>query len=194
MTNALLGEIERSQFLGEPEAHRIGAALLESPLWSLTSEEQYQALAEALDSGLPISGASTTSYSEDTARDLISAVVAALDELRPWPVPALRPLASTRRDEVAGAPIVAHVTILWPQVEAALGQTFHTTPDGACQYLLAELRSGIEIGFLWYGDSQQDGTLVVALNAEVSRQQIVDELIETIGIDSADITVDYTES
>ncbi|MGX1772561.1 hypothetical protein ACWIGW_10635 [Nocardia brasiliensis] len=189
MVDAVLDEIEDAQALGTPNVRRIGTALLERPLCSLTAEEQYQALADALDSGLRITRSRSTAYSENEARDLIVAIVSALDELRPWPVPALRPLTENRWTEFARATVLAHLDIPWPQVEAALGQTFHRAPDGTGQYLPAKLRSGAEIGFLWSGETHQQGTLIVALDVRGSREAIAEELATSTGIEPEDITM-----
>ncbi|WP_157181716.1 hypothetical protein [Nocardia testacea] len=188
VVNAILHDVQFADTLTAAEVDRTSSSLLHNPLWSLTPEQEYQSIVDALESGSEIGSIVGPRHSEDAVRNFLRQVVDRLDALRPWPDLPFQELPETRWSEFSGAPAIARVDVSWPEIETRVGRIFTESVPDSRQYLLLRLRSGIEVGFVWPGENE-DSTAIVAPDASVPEADIVQEIVDATDLDSPEVGV-----
>ncbi|NUP27764.1 MAG: hypothetical protein HOQ36_14690 [Nocardia sp.] len=188
VVNAVLYGVQFAETLNSAEVDHTASSLLHCPLWSLTPEQEYQAIVDALESDSEIGSIFSQRHSEAAVRKFLQQVVDCLDTLRPWPDLPFQELSEIRCIEFADAPTVARVDMSWPEIETRVGRIFTESLPDSRQYLLLRLRSGIEVGFVWPGEND-DFTAIVAPGASVPEGEIVRENVDATELDSTEVVV-----
>ncbi|MFI6312236.1 hypothetical protein ACIBEK_19200 [Nocardia fusca] len=186
--NAILYGVQFADTLNAAEVDRTSSSLLHHPLWSLTPEQEYQSIVDALESGSEIGSIFGPRHSEVAVRNFLQQVVDRLDALRPWPDLPFQELSEIRWSEFSDAPAIARVAVSWPEIETRVGRIFTESLPDSRQYLLLRLRSGIEVGFVWPGENE-DSTAIVAPNASVPEADIVQEIVDATDLGSPEVVV-----
>ncbi|MGW1739798.1 hypothetical protein ACWCPQ_13420 [Nocardia sp. NPDC001965] len=188
VVNAVLYGVQFAETLNESEVERTSSSLLDYPLWSLTPEQEYRSIVDALGSGSKIGSLVEEKHSEAAVRDFLQQVVDRLDSMRPWPDPPFQELSELRWSEFSDAPAIAQVDMSWPEIETQVGRIFTESLPDSRQYLLLRLRSGIEVGFVWSGENE-DFTAIVAPDASVPAAEIVQEIVDATELSSPEVVV-----
>jgi hypothetical protein len=188
VVNAILYGVQFADTLNAAEVDRTSSSLLHHPLWSLTPEQEYQSIVDALESGSEIGSIFGPRHSEVAVRNFLQQVVDRLDALRPWPDLPFQELSEIRWSEFSDAPAIARVAVSWPEIETRVGRIFTESLPDSRQYLLLRLRSGIEVGFVWPGENE-DSTAIVAPNASVPEADIVQEIVDATDLGSPEVVV-----
>lgn len=188
VVNAILYGVQFADTLNAAEVDRTSLSLLHHPLWSLTPEQEYQSIVDALESGSEIGSIFGPRHSEVAVRNFLQQVVDRLDALRPWPDLPFQELSEIRWSEFSDAPAIARVAVSWPEIETRVGRIFTESLPDSRQYLLLRLRSGIEVGFVWPGENE-DSTAIVAPNATVPEADIVQEIVDATDLGSPEVVV-----
>ncbi|MEU4836906.1 hypothetical protein [Nocardia testacea] len=188
VVNAILYGVQFADTLNAAEVDRTSSSLLHHPLWSLTPEQEYQSIVDALGSDSEIGSILRPRHSEVAVRNFLQQVVDRLDALRPWPDLPFQELSEIRWSEFSGAPAIARVDVSWPEIETRVGRIFTESVPDSRQYLLLRLRSGIEVGFVWPGENE-DSTAIVAPDASVPEADIVQEIVDATDLDSPEVVV-----
>ncbi|MFQ6395643.1 hypothetical protein ACLMAJ_19535 [Nocardia sp. KC 131] len=189
VVNAVLHEVQFAANLDKQEAERVASSLLANPLWSLTPEQEYLALVEALEVGAELGVIDIPGHAEAIVRNFLQQVVSSLDERRPWPPLPFRELPDTRWREFAEAPVIARVEVDWPEIEARVGRIFTESVPDSRQFLLVQLRSGAEIGFVWSEQNHYSHTLITVPDTLFSRRQIVQEIVSITDLSSEEFVI-----
>ncbi|MEV0363136.1 hypothetical protein [Nocardia fusca] len=188
VVNAILYGVQFADTLNAAEVDRTSSSLLHHPLWSLTPEQEYQSIVDALESGSEIGSIFGPRHSEVAVRNFLQQVVDRLDALRPWPDLPFQELSEIRWSEFSDAPAIARVAVSWPEIETRVGRIFTESLPDSRQYLLLRLRSGIEVGFVWPGENE-DSTAIVAPHASVPEADIVQEIVDATDLGSPEVVV-----
>jgi hypothetical protein len=85
VNNGVLYSVQFAQELDGAEVDRIARWLLGRPLWDLTQQQEYDALAQALRSDAQLTELIPDRHTEEAYRDFLHRLLARLDEARPWP-------------------------------------------------------------------------------------------------------------
>lgn len=85
VNNGVLYSVQFAQELNDAQVDRIARWLLGQPLWELTQQQEYDALAEALRSDAQLTKLIPEPHTENAYRDFLRRVLARLDQARPWP-------------------------------------------------------------------------------------------------------------
>ncbi|WP_157101313.1 hypothetical protein [Nocardia shimofusensis] len=187
VVNAVLYMSQFSTALDEAEAQRVSAALLEKPLGNLTPEQEYRALADALESGQELDTVVKVKHAPAEVRSFLSRVVAELDAMRPWPLPPLREIPITQWSNSVSVGPIAQIAVGWPAIEGRVGKTFKRLENG--QGLLVALRSGSELALIWPSQSGKAATDVFSLGQERTASAIAQELISATSLNADEISI-----
>ncbi|QLY33496.1 hypothetical protein H0264_15810 [Nocardia huaxiensis] len=185
----MLYGIQFAERLGPDEVGRTAATLAREPLWDLTVDDEYRALSDALASGEDLDPVVQTKFTQTDIQGFLTRVLTELDDLRPWPDPALRELPLSRWTEFVDVPPIARIDVAWPAIQGPLRKMLRRPPGYNREMLLARLRSGAEVAFIWPGWADRSGTAVVALNTDVAPQAVIQEILSASSLDPSTITV-----
>lgn len=184
IVNAILYRVQFDRALDTNLARRVAIELVTDPLWSLTAEEEYNALAFGLDSGSPIPSDALTSESEKDIRLFLSEVAAHMQELRPWPKRPFDRLPENRLSNFLSAHPIARIKGSVNDIESLMRCAFSNAPDFG-EFLLIRLNSGAEVGFLHPYNAGLDGTVVTTRDPGAKPHEIVAELHESASLKAA---------
>lgn len=87
VNGGVLYSVQFARELDDTVVDRIARWLLGEPLWDLTQQQEYDALAEALRSDAQLTEFIPEAHTEEAYRDFLRRLLARLDEARPWPDP-----------------------------------------------------------------------------------------------------------
>lgn len=141
--------VQFSRELEEADVGRIADMVLEQPLYDLTVEEQYAAVAAALDMDVWDQDLSWQPHDEPAVRDFLRRVLERLDAARPWREPPLRALGFDDWERYKRGTLLAHVRLYalsQDRLHARL-RTVPGDPDGLRGVVL-RLRSGDEVALM----------------------------------------------
>lgn len=174
--------------LEDSEADRVATGLVSEPLWALTQQEEYDALAEALRSDADLTSDIPTPHTDAQYRDFLKRVVDRLDAARPWPELPYQELDPETWPAFAGTQPIARIDRSSPYVEGLFHRSFSGLPsdeDEGRAGLIVRLKSGAEVAFVvpWWPDSRN-----VAVFTQTSPQQVLDELVGLVGLDPETVT------
>ncbi|MGW1742619.1 hypothetical protein ACWCPQ_27870 [Nocardia sp. NPDC001965] len=182
VVNAIIHGIGIADSIEPGLAAHIAADLLSSPLWSLTPDEEYRAIADALSSGQDLGDRVGARFSDGEIRGLLVEISDHMDEARPWPDSPFSILSGVESEYFPIGPI-ARLDISWPRIEGELGKTFSRSAGGR-QYLAVRLRSGAEIAFVW--SPGESGTSVMSADRDLSASAVIDEIIDATDLTHRD--------
>jgi hypothetical protein len=160
-SNTVLYSLQRDQELNDAVVTRIARAVLEEPLWDLTPEQEYAALAEALRSDAQLTGLMPGRHNEEEYRDFLRRLLARLDAMRPWPEPPFRPLGISHWDSFAQAQLIARLGLDNLKIQERLRRGFSKVEDPDREVLMLRLTSGDEIALVnpWWPGSTDTAVL-----------------------------------
>jgi hypothetical protein len=160
--------------------------LIHEPWGSLTTEETFAALENALRTDATLNEAIGTPHSERAIREFLRNVLTGMNALRPWPEPAHRPLPPSTRDDFAEDPI-ARIGMSYAHVGALMGDVFK--PAGDHQVLVWHLRSGAELAFVgpWWPGSVD--VAVFLRDSRFSPEQVISELVDITRLEWEDVAL-----
>ncbi|MFF3941507.1 hypothetical protein [Streptomyces phaeofaciens] len=141
--------VQFSRELGDAEVGRIAGMVLEQPLYDLTVEEQYAAVAAAVAADAWDQDLSWQPHAEPEVRDFLRRVLERLDAARPWREPPMRALGFDRWEQYKRGTLLAHVrlySLSQDRLHARL-RTVPGDPDGLRGVVL-RLRSGDEVALV----------------------------------------------
>ncbi|WP_157171064.1 hypothetical protein [Nocardia araoensis] len=183
VVNAILLGVSTAESLDSSWVERIASGLLSRPLWSLTPDEEYRAIVDALNSRRNLNASIGAKLSDNEIRNLLARIVDRLDEARPWPMMPFSILPETVWESFSAVEPMARIKIPWPRIESKLNRTFYRSADG-CQYLAVRLRSGAEVAFAWRsGDSV---TSIMPADRNPSTSAVIKEIIEATELTAGD--------
>lgn len=149
--------------------------LIEQPARPLTNQEQYDALAYAIESGDDLARTCSGVHSEAEIREFLATVLQEMDRLRPWPE-SLRVLDIREWQRFENADSIGAVTLPIIHLEGCLQAGFDTAPDDDRCVCLLRLRTGVEIALAdnwWPGSSD----VAILTNSAEAPTDLIDELI-----------------
>lgn len=184
VVNAVLYMTQFSPALNQAEVERVSTTLLGKPLGSLTQEQEYRALTDALESGQDLDPIVKVKHSPAEVRDFLSKVVAELDAMRPWPVPPLRELSITRWSNSASVIPIGQIAVGWPAIEGRVGKTFKRMECG--RGVVVALRSGSELALIWPSRTGKSATDIFSLSQDRPGSVIKQELLDATSL-TADV-------
>lgn len=131
--------------LDDALVNRLADELIRQRFFTLPVADYYQAAAEALRSGERL--CSQDDQDEGAVRDLITRLVKALDERRPWPEAAYQALPVDETLTFANMPLIGRIHILPRDVEGRLSRGFskRAPDDGGGEFLVLRLRTGQQV-------------------------------------------------
>lgn len=174
----------RDEPLDDDLAFRHARALLMEPVMSVSPDEEYAALREALGSNVTLSAWHDDPrfervLAEDEFRGHLRRVLDHLDQMRPWQRPVLRILGLALWDRYVSPRVVGKINLWVPEVENRIGAHLLPTSLGGVRLRVAvvELRSGREVALAgrWWPDDA-DATAVLTRDPEVSPTELMAEL------------------
>jgi len=176
--------------LEDSEADRVANGLITEPMWSLTPEEEYEALAEALRSDADLASVIPTPHSDAQYRDFLKRVIDRLDAARPWPELPFQELDPARWSDFARTEPIARIDRSSPYVEGLFHRSFSGLPsDEGRAALILRLKSGAEVAFVvpWWPDSRN--VAVFRKDPNIPVQQVIDELAALTDLDRELVTL-----
>jgi hypothetical protein len=175
--------------LDDALVERRARALIEEPLGELTTEDEYQAIVEALDSDARLSTVIRLpewikGHSEQEFRDFLQQLLDQLDAKRPWPEPAHRELNVQRWSDYQDARVVGRIKLpyLAPQgsAQSRTNYGFSKVDVGGRKLdgLILRLRSGDEVALAgpWWPGSKD--VALLSQDPQRSPEELVSALIE----------------
>lgn len=192
--NAILYLVRSEADLGDVGAHRIAIEILTRPIGHFSPENWYQALREAIHSGEELDLTIRTGHAEVAKREFLTRIVAEMDALRPWPPPLLQELPMSRWSEFADANPIGRIELPWPEIESKIHKTFNRVDNGR-QCLLVRLGSGVELGFLWPGSSDDISTTSIVSLMMAPPVDLLAEILHATSLDpnAVDIFDEHAE-
>jgi hypothetical protein len=176
--------------LEDSEADRVANGLVTEPLWSLTPEQEYDALVQALGSDADLGSDIPTPHSDAQYRDFLKRVIDRLDAARPWPELPFQELDPERWPDFARTEPIARIDRSSPYVEDLFHRSFSGLPaDEGRAGLIVRLKSGVEVAFVvpWWPDSRN--VAVFRNDPQIPPQQVLDELRDVVGLDPETVTL-----
>src|SRR5512135_1195421 len=85
VSNAVLYSVQFDRELDDAVLDRVVRLLFEQPMWDLSPEDEYSALAQAVRSPDPLTGDIPQPHSDHEFRGFLQRLLGRLDAMRPWP-------------------------------------------------------------------------------------------------------------
>jgi len=186
-SNAVLYSVQFKRELDDAVVDRIARAVLKEPLWHLTPQQEYEALAEALQSDAQLTELIPDKHSEDAYRAFLRRLLARLDEARPWPELPFQELSTSRWESFASARPIGRISLGSMNMQERLHRGLAKIDDTDRQILMLRLRSGDEIALVtpwWPGSSD---TALLQADAARSPEQVIAEFMNCTGLDAGDV-------
>jgi hypothetical protein len=188
VSNAVLYSVQFKRELDDAVVDRIARAVLSEPLWDLTPKQEYEALAEALQSEAQLTELIPDKHSEDAYRAFLHRLLARLDEARPWPELPFQEMSMSRWESFASARPVARISLSWKEMQERLHRGLAKVDDTGRRILMLRLRPGDEIALVtpwWPGSSD---TALLQRDAARPPGQVIAEFINVTSIAAGEIT------
>jgi hypothetical protein len=182
--------VQFARELDGAEVDRIAHWLLGQPLWDLTQQQEYDALADALRSDAQLTKFIPEPHTEEAYRDFLRRVLARLDEARPWPELPFQELSISHWGNFAEARAAARITLSLKTVQERLHKFMaRLTIEGIDrEVLMLRLRSGDEVALVtpWWPGSTD--TVVLKRANAGSAERLVAEFIKHTGFAADEVT------
>jgi hypothetical protein len=188
VNNAVLYSVQFRAELNDAVVDRIARAVLNEPLWDLTPQQEYEALAEALQSDAQLTALIPEKHSEETYRDFLRRLLARLDEIRPWPELPFQELSKSRWESFASARPAARITLGFKKMQERLHRGLAKLDDSNRRIVMLRLRSGDEVALVtpWWPGS--DDTAMLQRESGRPAEQVVAQLINDTGLTADEVT------
>ncbi|MBF6286405.1 hypothetical protein [Nocardia cyriacigeorgica] len=186
--NAVLYSVQFDDLASPHTVRKIADNVLVRPYLGANPEEVYEALVAGLASGDQLTSAIPSNHGEAEFRRFLGAVVERLDGMRPWPEPPFRWLPEDRfEDFVNGVVIAVSHRPVW-RIEQVLGRSFQRRTDSQQEFLLLQLRSGAEVGFVapYWPDSSS--IAILTTTRDRAAEDVLRELIECTDLEPRQVT------
>jgi hypothetical protein len=190
VSNAVLYGLIFKPTLDDSEADKVANEFITEPLWTLTPQEEYDRLVEAVGSSADLTSDIPTPHGDAEYREFLKRVIDRMDAQRPWPELPFQELDAARWSSFAHTQPVARIGRSYPYVEGLFHRTFTSLPsDDDRRGLILRLKSGTEVAFVvpWWPDSRN--VAVLRSDSGISAQQVVDELRDLTGLDPELVTI-----
>jgi hypothetical protein len=189
VNNGVLYSVQFAQDLDAAQVDRIARWLLRQPLWALTQQQEYDALADALRSDAQLTELIPDRHTEETYRDFLRRLLARLDEARPWPELPFQMLGVSHWVNFTGARAVARIGLSVKQIQERLHRNMArlTVAGTERRVLMLRLRSGDEVALVtpwWPGRAD---TVVLQGGHANSAEQVIAEFIHCAGFDADEV-------
>jgi hypothetical protein len=149
VSNAVLYSVQFDPELNDATLDRVVRLLFEQPMWDLTPEDEYNALAQALRSPDPLTGDISQPHSDSEFRGFLRRLLERLDAMRPWPQLPYQSLNVSKWADFAGAQPIARIGVSYVKAQERLKRIFDRVEDGGTrEVLLLRLRSGAEVALV----------------------------------------------
>jgi hypothetical protein len=183
VSDSILYSMQFRAELGATEAMRFAQEIVRRPLQYYTAEQEYAAIAEALQSGASLTEDMPGSPGELEYRDFLRRLLECLDALRPWPEPPLRPVDVSQWHDFAASRLVARIKLSVAGVEQHTHRAFRRTDAVSNRVLGLRLSSGAEVvlvdGF-WAPDSTDIALL--QRDPRLAPEQVIAEFSSAAGL------------
>jgi hypothetical protein len=188
VSNGVLYNVQFARQLDEQMVETGARSLLTDPLFDLTPEQEYAALARALESDETLTDFVPVPHSEQDYRDFLRRLLDRLDAMRPWPELPFRSLPISEWDRFGSARPVGRVNLGFARVQERLHRAFRRVEGSHRLALLLRLRSGSEVALVapWWQDSND--VAVLSNTPDRSPEQVVGEFIDATTFTSREIT------
>jgi hypothetical protein len=156
VSNAVLYSVQFDRELDDAALERVVRLLFEQPMWDLTPDDEYNALAQAARSPDPLTGDIPQPHSDQEFRGFLRRLLDRLDAMRPWPPLPYQSLDVSKWDDFAGARPVARIGLSYVKAQERLKRIFDRVEDGGTrEVLLLRLPSGAEVALVGAPGAQE---------------------------------------
>ena len=190
VNGGVLYSVQFARELNSAEVDRIAHWLLGQPLWDLTQQQEYDALAEALRSDAQLTEFIPEPHTEEAYRDFLRRVLARLDEARPWPNLPFQQLSISHWGNFADARAVARIRLGLKTIQEGLHRSMarQTIQGIDREVLMLRLRSGDEVALVtpWWPGSTD--TVVLKRGNAGSAERLIAEFIKHTGFAADEVT------
>ncbi|MEU6561084.1 hypothetical protein [Nocardia nova] len=176
VVDAIVYNAEYYPDLGEQAVDGTARALLIQPLWNLTPQQEYEAITYAIESRGTITSIPTR-LDQAAIRDFLRRILLRLDDLKPWPEPRFQTLSISRWPEFVDSRPIAIINGSFPFVQDKVGEGFGQGPGDQRYFLLLQLNSGAEVGFIWPHAGDESKTTFVT-RSNLAANDIIEEMID----------------
>jgi hypothetical protein len=188
VSNAVLYGLIFKPTLDDSEVDRIANELITEPLWTLTPQQGYDRLVEALRSDVDLNSDLQTPHSDAEYREFLKRLVDRMDALRPWPELPFQELDTSRWSSFVGSQPIARIDESYPYVQGLFHRVFTGLEPGRSGLIL-RLKSGTEVAFVapWWPES--DDVAILRHDPQIPAQQVIDELHKLANLDPELVTL-----
>ncbi|MFC7344561.1 hypothetical protein [Saccharopolyspora griseoalba] len=164
VVNALAHTVQFQKTLDEDYAAHVAQSLIVRPLVEHTAEQQYAALARAAETGTDLTQLVADAHTEADFRTFMSAVVAQMDALRPWPEPPFERVPLERWEDFPSPEVIGRVKRLPMKVQTALQVSLRKLQDTEQLCVTLRLKSGALVALVaqWWPDSHDSAVITQA--------------------------------
>ncbi|WP_342800218.1 hypothetical protein [Nocardia sp. No.11] len=163
----------------------IARLLVNNPCRNLTPPQEYDAIARGVLFGEPFPASIPTRHTTTELRDFLSKIVRRMDEMRPWPQPAVTSLPDSELPRFSNESPAAEIEITVDEFQQRIYRTFKPHPKGGF-YLLLGMQNGAVIGLFAPPDRQPVYAMVTGTYA--SNETDIYQLILAINIAPSRVT------
>jgi hypothetical protein len=189
VNGGVLYSVQFAEKLDDATVDRIARWLLGQPLWELTQQQEYDALADALRSDAQLTEFIPDRHTEEAYRDFLRRLLARLDQVRPWPELPFQMLGTSHWENFTGARAAARIGLSVKKIQERLHRIMaRLTVEGTeREVLMLRLRSGDEVALVnpWWPGSAD--TAVLKRGQAISTEQLIAEFINCTGLDADEI-------
>jgi hypothetical protein len=151
--------------------------LVEKPVGTLTQQEQFDRLAQAVESSTDeLRPLCPDTRSEPEIRMYLLKILETMDQLRPWAEPPLRHLDVREWSRFETAHPIGFIALSIFDIQPRIDEVFDAAPDDGRRVCLLSLKSGVEIALVanWWPESSN---VAILTHSEQPPNEIVDELV-----------------
>jgi hypothetical protein len=190
VNGGVLYSVQFARELDDTVVDRIARWLLSQPLWDLTQQQEYDALAEALRSDAQLTEFIPEPHTEEAYRDFLRRLLARLDAARPWPELPFQVLSTSHWADFADATAAARIGLSVKNIHERLHRfpAKLTVAGTDRELLMLRLRSGDEVALVtpWWPGSAD--TVVLQRGDASSPEQVIAEFINCTGFTADEVT------
>ncbi len=164
VVNALAHTVQFQETLDEDYAAHVAQNLIARPLVEHTAEDQYAAFARAAETGTDLTQLVPGVHTEADFRAFMSAVVAQMDALRPWPEPPFERVPLERWEQFPNPVVIGRLKRLPMKVQSALQTSFRKLQDTDQLCVSIRLKSGALVALVaqWWPNSHDSAVITQA--------------------------------
>jgi hypothetical protein len=185
----VLYSVQFAQELDGARVDWIAHSLLSRPLWDLTRQQEYDALAEALRSDAQLTEFIPDRHTEEAYRDFLRRLLARLDAARPWPELPFQELSMSHWADFAEATAAARIGLSVKNIHERLHRfpARLTVAGTEREVLMLRLRSGDEVALVtpWWPGSAD--TVILQRGRASSAEQVIAEFIACTGFTADEV-------